>query len=469
MIRHRPTISQVSDALGSSTGNQPTLRSYHILTWGCRMNEHDSEKLAGSLEACGYSGAEDIEEAGLILLNTCSIREKAAEKVFSELGRLKQLKSIRPGLLIGVCGCVAQQEGEQIFSRAPYVDFVMGPRAIGSLPATLAKLESGERFDNLPVDVGFRNDSILFPTATIKRKGLETGKALITIIEGCNHRCSFCVVPSTRGREIYRDMNAILDEVRGLTEIGILEVEFLGQTVNAYRDAQGNNLGDLLKATATVDGVERIRFTTSHPAQMTERLIEAMAETGPKLCPFLHLPVQSGSSAVLSAMKRGYDRERYIRTIEQLRAKLPGMLFGTDLIVGFPTETEEDFKQTLSLLDEVRYDMAYSFMYSERPGTTALELGDPVSEGEKSERLHRLLAHQKVIQEEQNQLWLGQEVEVLVEGLSKRDPGKWSGRTPENKIVNYYTETGCCGRLESVKIINTTAYSLQGESLAGDA
>lgn len=437
---------------------------YHIQTWGCQMNVHDSEKLAGLLEGQGYTRAEDESRADVILLNTCSIREKAAEKVFSELGRLQWLKRRNPGLLIGVCGCVAQQEKERIFERAPDVDFVVGPRATGSLPSTLSRLRAGDPAGRRSVDTAYRDDSIRFPFDSIRRTGEATGKAFITVIEGCNHRCTYCIVPITRGREICRPMDEIVAEARRLVLRGIVEIEFLGQTVNAYRDAEGRTLADLLLAASAIDGLGRIRFTTSHPAQMTDRLMDAMAGARPAVCPYLHLPVQSGSSAVLRRMRRGYDRDGYLEKIRGLRRRMPDLAFGTDIIVGFPGETEADFEQTMSLLEEVGYDTVYSFVYSERPGTASARMADEVPMRVKLERLQALQARQKQIQEERNRRWVGRAAEVLVEGPSKRDPGKRTGRTADNRVVNF-SGSHPAGSLQTVEIVDTTAFSLTGRAL----
>jgi tRNA-2-methylthio-N6-dimethylallyladenosine synthase len=438
------------------------LGRYHIETWGCQMNVHDSEKLAGILENEGYAKATAPSDADVILLNTCSIREKAVEKVFSELGRLSPLKRRHPDRILGVCGCVAQQEGREIFARAPFVDFVIGPRAIGSLGPTLARIRVGRSGARRSVDTEYRDDSIEFPIDRIHREGESTGKAFVTVIEGCNHRCTYCVVPTTRGREVCRDMDDVLGEVRKLVARGILEVEFLGQTVNAYRDARGRTLADLLLASAEIEELHRIRFTTSHPAQMTDTLMDAMAAAGSRLCPYLHLPVQSGSSDVLRAMRRGHDREAYLRKIEGLRRRIPGLALGTDFIVGFPSETARDFEQTLSLLEAVRFDTVYAFAYSARPGTAALELGDPLAAEEKRARLRRLQDRQREIQEQNNRAWIGRDVEVLVTGLDKREGSKWTGRTPENRVVHFAGESAP-GRLERVRVLAATAYSLQAE------
>jgi tRNA-2-methylthio-N6-dimethylallyladenosine synthase len=430
------------------------------------MNVHDSEKLAGLLEREGYLRAAGREDADVVLLNTCSIREKAAEKVFGELGRLKRLKDRRPGMLLGLCGCVAQQEGHAVFSRAPYVDFVLGPRAIGTLPQTLGRLRNGDLRARRTVDTEYRDDSIRFPFDAIRREGSGVAKAFVTVIEGCNHRCTYCVVPNTRGKEICRDMDDVLAEVRALAGRGTVEIEFLGQTVNAYRDAAGRMLGDLLVAASRVEGVRRLRFTTSHPAQMTERLMDAMAEAQPAVCPYLHLPVQSGSDAVLRTMRRGYGRRGYLDKIAGLRRRIPEILFGTDIIVGFPGETERDFHDTLSLLDEVPFDTVYSFAYSPRPGTRALEMCDELPLSDKMDRLRALQARQKGIQLRRNGRWVGRTLEVLVEGRSKR--GRWTGRTAENRVVNFEGESAP-GRLERVRISAATAFSLRGDTVTSDA
>ena len=438
----------------------------YINTIGCQMNTYDSERMVEGLQPLGYRQTADMEAADLIIANTCAIREKAEQKVFSFLGRLARLKRKKPGLIIGVGGCVAQQEGEAIFARAPIIDFVIGPRATASLPRTLERLRAGDASARHTVDIEYRDDSVRYPFDAIRRESPETGKAYVTIIEGCNHRCTYCVVPTTRGREICRPMDNVLMEARALASTGIVELEFLGQTVNAYRDGQGNTLAELLRAAATIAGIERLRFTTSHPAQMTESLMDAMQATRPRLCPYLHLPVQSGSSQVLERMRRGYDRETYLAKIQALRDRMPEMLFGTDVIVGFPGETEEEFAQTLRLLDEVPFDTVYSFAYSERPGTRAIRLGDTVPLAVKMERLRRLQDRQQEIQRRRNQHWVGKRVEVLVEGRSKRDASRWTGRTPENRIVHFAGDAAP-GRLEWVEVTSATPYSLQGRPSHG--
>lgn len=439
---------------------------YYIETWGCQMNTLDADKMSGALERHGYVRVNTADCADVVVLNTCSIREKAKEKVFSELGRLKPLKQSRPDLVLGVCGCVAQQEGEEIFSRAPFVDFVVGTRATGSLPLLVDRLRAGDESARHTVDVELRDDSIYFPYDQIRREIGGAAKAFVTIIEGCNHRCTFCIVPQTRGREISRDMDDVLAEVRSLASRGFCEVEFLGQTVNAYRDARGRTLGTLLIAAAHVDGIDRIRFTTSHPAQMTGSLLDAMAAARPKLCPYLHLPVQSGSSAVLRAMRRGYDRETYLAKIRALRERIPEICLGTDVIVGFPTETEDHFEETLALVEEVGFDTVYSFVYSPRPGTAAPGLGPDLPGAVKFERLARLQERQNAIQERRSQSWVGREVVVLVEGPNRRDPREWTGRTPEARWV-HFNGASAPGRIETVRVAQASAYSLRGEIAGG--
>lgn len=434
--------------------------SYYVETWGCQMNVLDAAKLSGALERHGYRRVDRADQADVVLLNTCAIREKAEEKVYSELGRLRPLKEARPDLVLGVCGCVAQREGDAIFERAPHVDLVIGTRATASLPILVERLRAGDESARHTADVTLRDDSIRFPFDHIPRDE-GSARAYVTVIEGCNHRCTFCVVPSTRGREIARAFDDVVAEVRSLAARGVREVEFLGQTVNAYRDASGRGLGDLLVEASRVDGIARLRFTTSHPAQMTDRLIDRMADSRPALCPYLHLPVQSGSSRVLSAMRRGYDRAGYLDRLRAVRERMPEMCFGTDVIVGFPGETEDDFEQTLDLLREVEFDTVYAFTYSPREGTPAATMDGEIPEAAKFERLARLQAEQHAVQVRRARRWVGREVEVLVDGPSKRNPSVWSGRTPEGRLVHFPGASGR-GRLEFVRVEDATAYSLRG-------
>src|SRR6202171_2814620 len=343
-------------------------KTYFIETWGCQMNDLDSQRLSGSLKLRGYRRVDDESAADLILLNTCSIREKSEHKVFSRLGALREQKS-REGVRIGVCGCVAQQEGERILERAPWVDFVMGPGNVGYLDAVLSGARTvavdfpeDRRYDYLAVDR---------PSAT---------KAQVTIIEGCNKNCTFCIVPTTRGREVSRPFDDVLAEVRSAIATGRSEIELLGQTVNAYRcPVTGRDFGALLSAVADLSGVRRLRFMTSHPAEVNDSMIAAMRDHA-NISRYLHLPVQSGSSRVLRRMKRLYTREKYLEIIDRIRAAIPEIHFSTDFIVGFPGETEEDFQETLRLAETVRYGSMFAFKYSPRPGTASLKIGPPVDE-----------------------------------------------------------------------------------------
>src|SRR4051794_25328747 len=394
-------------------------KTFFIETWGCQMNDLDSQRLSGSLKLRGYRRVETEREADLILLNTCSIRDKSEQKVFSHLGRLREMKLERE-LQIGVCGCVAQQEGEAILHRAPWVDFVMGPGNVGYLDEVLnggravaVDFPDDRRYDYLTVDR---------PSAT---------KAQVTIIEGCNKNCTFCIVPTTRGREVSRPFDDVLAEVRAAVEGGRVEIELLGQTVNAYRcPASGRDFGALLAAVAEIPGVARLRFMTSHPAEVNDSMIAAMRDHA-NVSRYLHLPVQSGSSKILRRMKRLYTRERYLDTIARIRAAIPEIHFSTDVIVGFPGETEDDFQQSLSLIEEVRYGSMFAFKYSPRPGTPALKLGEMVDDEVASERLTRLFALHERIKHEQLQSYRGRVLDVLVEGPSKHDPSMFAGRTDD--------------------------------------
>ncbi|HEX9501403.1 MAG TPA: tRNA (N6-isopentenyl adenosine(37)-C2)-methylthiotransferase MiaB, partial [Thermoanaerobaculia bacterium] len=391
--------------------------------------------------------------ADLILLNTCSVRDKSEQKVMSELGRLRELKREKNGeLTVGVCGCVAQQEGERILSRAPWVDFVMGPGNVGHLDAVLAGGKSiaidfpeDRRYDYLTVDR---------PSAT---------KAQVTIIEGCNKNCTFCIVPTTRGREVSRPFDDVLAEVRAS---GRVEIELLGQTVNAYRcPVSGRDFGALLSAVAEIDGVRRLRFMTSHPAEVNDSMIAAMRDHA-NISRYLHLPVQSGSSRILRRMKRLYTREKYLETIQRIRTAIPEIHFSTDIIVGFPDETEEDFQQSLSLIEEVRYPSLFAFKYSPRPGTAAPRIGEPVEEEVADERLARLFALHEQIKNQRLQSYRGRVLPVLVEGPSKHNPEMLSGRTDDNFVVNFVADPATpLGSMLGVRINEAQHHTLRGEAV----
>ncbi|HSP17793.1 MAG TPA: tRNA (N6-isopentenyl adenosine(37)-C2)-methylthiotransferase MiaB [Thermoanaerobaculia bacterium] len=429
--------------------------SYFIETWGCQMNDLDTQRLSGTLKLRGWTRVDDETKADLILLNTCSIREKAEQKVYSRLGELRELKKTS-GAHIGVAGCLAQQEGERILERAPWVDFVMGPGNVGYIDEILAgdkrvatEFPEDRRYDYLSMDR---------PSAT---------KAQVTIIEGCNKNCTFCIVPTTRGREQSRTFDDVLGEVRAAVESGRVEIELLGQTVNAYRcPVTRSDFGALLAAVAGIPGVARLRFTTSHPAEVNESMIAAMRDHG-NISRYLHLPVQSGSSAVLRRMKRLYTREKYLQTIARIRAAIPEIHFSTDIIVGFPGETEADFEQTLSLIEEVRYGSLFAFKYSPRPGTPSLKIGPPVDDTIASERLTRLFELHERHKSERLDSYRGRVLPVLYDGPSKNDPAMLAGRTDDNWVVNFAGDPATpVGTLIGVRIEEALHHTLRGEAVA---
>jgi tRNA-2-methylthio-N6-dimethylallyladenosine synthase len=431
---------------------------YLIQTWGCQMNTHDSEKLAGILEELGHRSADDIRSADLLLLNTCSIREKAEEKVFSHLGSLRPLKNLRPELIIGLCGCVAQQKGEDVFRRSKLVDFVLGPRAIASLPSILEEVKSRR---SRPMDLQKRDDSIRYDGSRAHRGAGP--RAFITVMEGCNKTCTYCIVPTTRGREVSKPAEIVLREAAALSQAGYCEVELLGQNVNAYRDGP-IHLDGLLRRLQQVDGIRRVRFTTSHPAHLTQEIISAMREC-PTVCNALHLPAQSGSDAVLDRMRRGYTRRRYLDRIERLRQAVPDIGLSTDIIVGYPGETRSEFDDTLLLLKQVEFDQVYSFVYSPRPGTDAVLEGNAVDRDEKEDRLHELQSVQQEIQRRRNQALVGSMVEVLVDGFSRKGDSMLKGRTESNRVVNFPGPASRVGEFAYVQVEAAGPNSLEGRRI----
>ncbi len=418
------------------------------------MNDLDTQRISGQLKLRGYRRVENEDDADLVLLNTCSIREKSEHKVFTRLGQLKDVK--RRGGRIGVSGCVAQQEGEALLARAPYVDFVMGPGSVGYLDEVL----TGTR--RLAVDFPEHRE---YDYLAIDRP--SPTRAQVTVIEGCNKNCTFCIVPTTRGREISRPMRAILEEVRHAVNGGRVEIELLGQTVNAYRCPEsGTRFAELLDAVAAVTGVKRLRFMTSHPAEVNLEMIEVMRDRK-NISRYLHLPVQSGSSAVLRRMKRLYTRERYLELIEEIRQEIPEILFSTDIIVGFPGESEADFQQTLSLLEQVRYGSIFAFKYSPRPGTAALRIGQAVDDVVASERLDRVFEVQNRIERETLMGYEGRIVEVLYEGPSRHDSAVHSGKSDHNWTVNFAGNGPITpGTLVEVRIDQAQHHTLRGEAVA---
>ena len=430
-------------------------KTFYIETWGCQMNELDTQRLSGNLKLRGYRRVEDVTQADVVLLNTCSVRDKAEQKVYSQLGRLRELKKVRD-LKIGVAGCVAQQEGEQILERAPWVDFVMGPGNVGYLDDIL---ENGRR-----VALEFHEDRH-YDYANIDRTSAT--KAWITIIEGCNKNCTFCIVPTTRGREVSRPFEDVLAEARAAVASGRVEIELLGQTVNAYRcPVSGRDFGALLSEVAELEDVARLRFTTSHPAEVNDSMIAAMRDHA-NISRYMHLPVQSGSSRMLRRMKRLYTREKYLETIGRIREAIPDAHFSTDIIVGFPGETEEDFQETLSLIEEVRYGSLFAFKYSPRPGTPALKIGDGVDDAIASERLQRLFDLHEEHKRQRLESYRGRVLPVLVEGPSKHDPVMLAGRTDDYWVVNFTGDPATpVGSILDVRIESAKHHTLRGEAVA---
>ncbi len=433
----------------------------HIKTWGCQMNEYDSSKMADLLNSThGLELTEIPEEADVLLLNTCSIREKAQEKVFHQLGRWKELKKHKPGLVIGVGGCVASQEGEHIRTRAPYVDIIFGPQTLHRLPEMINQIRGGK---SSVVDVSFpeieKFDRLPEPRA-------EGPTAFVSIMEGCNKYCSFCVVPYTRGEEVSRPVDDVLFEIAQLAEQGVREVNLLGQNVNAYRGATHDDgictFAELLRLVAAIDGIDRLRFTTSHPIEFTDDIIDVYRDT-PELVSFLHLPVQSGSDRVLSMMKRNHTALEYKSIIRKLRAVRPEIQISSDFIVGFPGETAEDFEQTMNLIAQVNFDMSFSFIYSARPGTPAADMPDDVTEEEKKQRLYVLQQRINNQAAQFSRAMLGTEQRVLVEGPSKKDLMELTGRTETNRIVNFVGTPGMIGKFVDIKITDVFTNSLRGE------
>jgi len=433
------------------------------------MNEYDSSKMADVLRACeGMVQTERSEDADVILFNTCSIREKAEEKVFSDLGRVRTLKLTNPNLLIGVGGCVASQEGEAILKRAPYVDVVFGPQTLHRLPQLLqARRATGrsqvdisfpeiEKFDHLPAPGLSHGEGTQ----------AASGTAYVSIMEGCSKYCTFCVVPYTRGEEVSRPLADVMRDVEELVARGVKEVTLLGQNVNAYRGAGGDgdtvDFAYLLQSIAALDGMERLRYTTSHPRDMSQRLIDLYA-TMPKLVSHLHLPVQSGSDRILAAMKRGHTVLEYKSVIRRVRAARPDICITSDFIVGFPGETEQDFEATMKLIDEVGFDNSFSYLYSPRPGTPAAELRDETQQEVKAMRLKRLQDRIEAQEATVAQAMLGTTQRALVEGISKKDGKELAARTDNNRIVNFSGAAGMIGSFVDVKITQVVRHTLRGE------
>ena len=450
------------------------MKKVFIKTYGCQMNEYDSDKMSDVLNAAeGLVPTDTPEDADVILFNTCSVREKAQEKVFSELGRVKALKALKPDLVVGVGGCVASQEGASIVARAPYVDVVFGPQTLHRLPELIA---ARRRTGRSQVDVSFPEIEKFdhLPPARV-----EGSTAFVSIMEGCSKYCSYCVVPYTRGEEVSRPFDDVLAEVAGLAEQGVREVTLLGQNVNAYIGKMGDtaeraDFALLLEYVAEIPGIERIRYTTSHPKEFSSRLIEAYA-TNPKLVDHLHLPVQHGSDRILMAMKRGYTVLEYKSSIRKLRAIRPNISIATDFIVGFPGETDADFAKTMDLIHEIGYDTSFSFIYSPRPGTPAANLPDDTPQAVKLERLKHLQATIEENVARISQSMVGSTQRILVEGPSRKDPTDLHARTENNRVVNFALpdlpqarRDQLIGQMLDVRIVHAFPHSLRGEVVADD-
>jgi tRNA-2-methylthio-N6-dimethylallyladenosine synthase len=439
-------------------------KTFYIETFGCQMNVHDSEKVCGTLVSRGYQAVDTADQAGLVLYNTCSIRDKAEQKVFSRLQNFKRQRAA--GQVFGVLGCVAQHQGEGIFEQAPYVSLVCGSASYNQLPAMLARLEAGEsRVSGLSLDT-----DETFETPFTRRD--NPYRAYITIIEGCDKHCAYCVVPFTRGPERSRTSDSVIEEARRLAANGYSEIQLLGQNVNSYRDPspRGWDFARMLAAVGRVPGIRRVRFTTSHPRDFTPAIVEAI-DDNEVLCDQVHLPVQSGSSRVLALMQREYTRDDYLLRIQRLKAARRPIALSTDIIVGFPGETVEDFEQTLSLLDEVEYDSVFSFKYSPRANTPAVAYDDPIPDEEKSRRLSVLQEKQRRIQERRNAAFVGRDEEVLVEGWRQKFQ-QWIGRTTQNRVLNFSDPRGLCedqdmrGAYCRVRVTASGPNSLVGEMIA---
>lgn len=436
-------------------------KKVYIKTYGCQMNEYDSDKMADVLNNFqGYEKTDNPDEAQVILFNTCSIREKAQEKVFSDLGRVRHLKQKNPDIIIGVGGCVASQEGQAIVKRAPYVDVVFGPQTLHRIPELM---EERRKTGKSQVDISFPEIEKFDKMPDAKVEGVT---AFVSIMEGCSKYCSYCVVPYTRGEEVSRPFEDVLTEIAKLTLQGVKEVNLLGQNVNAYRGKMADggiaDFAMLLEFVHEIPGVERIRYTTSHPNEMNQRIIDCYGKL-PKLVSHLHLPAQSGSDRILAGMKRGYTSLEYKSVIRKIRALRPDISFSSDFIVGFPGETEEDFEKTMKLIEDVFYDVSFSFIFSARPGTPAAELKDDTPHEVKLARLQRLQARIEEMAGEISQKMVGTTQKILVEGVSKKDPNTLTGRSENFKVVNFVGNPRMIGEIVEVKITAGNPYALTGE------
>ena len=453
LYKAAPTLEPIN-----ITSQAQTNRRVYIETYGCQMNVSDSELMSGILTQNGYEIVDRLEDANVVLLNTCAIRENAEEKVLNRLIHLHHRKRRQSDLVLGVCGCMAQHMKTKLIDAAPYVDFVLGPDAYRNLPMAINSVTTGDPFLGLKLDRGEDYADI----APIRKEGV---RAWLTIQRGCDKMCTFCIVPFVRGRERSIPVRLLVDDVKRLADEGFKEVVLLGQTVNSYNDGT-HNFGDLLFAMSEVEGIERIRFTSPHPSDATDALIGAMASCD-KVCNYIHLPLQSGSTKVLKTMRRTYTAEAYRELVARMRERIPNLSISTDVIVGFCGETEADFMETHNLMAEIRYDSAFMFKYSSREGTLAHKtLDDDLSEEEKGRRLKEIIALQEGISHEINRGLIGETVEVLVEGESRRDPDKYQGKTEGFKTTVFPKENSEGGDLVRVKVESVTAHTLIGSMVA---
>lgn len=437
-------------------------KTFYIETWGCQMNEEDSEKLSGMLKRTGYDRSDERDAADIIIFNTCCVRENAELKVKGNLGALKKIKKERPDLIIAVCGCMMQQEGvaEEIIKMFPFVDIIFGTHNSYKFPEYLNRVKQ----ENKSIVEVIQKEEGIVEGIPIDRE--SSVKAFVTIMYGCNNFCTYCIVPYVRGRERSREPQNIVKEIKDLVSAGYKEVTLLGQNVNSYgKELEPKmSFAGLLRIIREIPGLERVRFMTSHPKDLTEDVIDVIAEGG-NLCEQIHLPVQSGSSRLLKMMSRHYDKEMYLDLVRRIKSKIPGVAISTDIIIGFPGETEEDFQETLSLVNEVEYDSAFTFIYSKRKGTPAFDMDDQISEEVKHDRFNRLVEAVNACSRKRNLSYLGRTVEVLVEGFSKNNENTVTGRTRSGKLVNLSGGAELIGELVNVKIIKANSFSLVGEEI----
>jgi len=442
------------------------MKKLYLQTYGCQMNQYDSERIAQLMGRMDYESTDRIDAADLVILNTCSVRDRAEQKVYSALGRWKELKKQREGVIIGVGGCVAQQEGANLLKRLPHLDLVFGTHNIHKLPQMVEQVQVSR---SRPVETAFYREPS-YMEDPLSRTEVRGAKAFVTIMQGCNKVCSFCIVPYVRGREVSRPSAGIVDEIESLVRQGVQEVMLLGQNVNSYGKTSPGEISfaELLGRVNQIDGLQRIRFTTSHPQDLSPELIEAFA-TLDKLCEHLHLPVQSGADSVLSRMRRGYTRDEYLGRIDRLRKRCANVALSTDIIVGFPGETDAEFANTLEMLRQLEYDEIFSFMYSPRPQTVSAKIyDDDVADAIKKARLQEVQSLQREIALRKNRASIGNVEEILVEGTSRLKNGQIMGRTRTNRIVNLTGDETLVGSLLPVRIIGATANSLIGEELTAE-